>query len=180
MQAGGIVVMGVSGCGKSTLGRALAAQLDWRFVEGDDLHPPANIAKMAAGQPLDDADRRPFLEAVARALAAGADQGIVVSCSALKRRYRDLLCARGGNPVFVLPVLDRTALALRLAARHDHFMPAGLLDSQLASFEPPDADEAIIRVDGLLPAAAQVAAVLAALPAHGIPLTCNPLPRNPP
>jgi gluconokinase len=158
-----IVVMGVSGAGKTTLGRALAAALGSQFVEGDTLHPPANVAKMAAGVPLDDADRRPFLESVAAALAAGRERGIVVTCSALKRRYRDLLRAAVPDAVFVLPTVERDALAARLATRHNHYMPASLLDSQLATLEPPTADERAIIVDGGEPTQSQVARVRALL-----------------
>jgi gluconokinase len=158
-----IVVMGVSGAGKSTLGSALGDALGYRFVEGDALHPPANVAKMAAGIPLDDADRQSFLGNVAAALATHRDEGVVASCSALKRAYRDLLRRSAGPIVFVLPMLDRAALARRLSGRAGHFMPAALLDSQLATLEPPAADEDAIMVDGTLPIEAQVAAVLAAL-----------------
>ena len=158
--------MGVSGCGKSTLGHALARALDWQFVEGDTLHPPANIERMAAGVALDDDARRPFLERVASTLAEARDRGVVVSCSALKRSYRDLLRARAGAIRFVLPVLSHDALAARLAERRDHFMPAALLDSQLATLEQPDADEDAIIVDGTASTDTQVAAVLAALHAE--------------
>lgn len=163
--------MGVSGCGKSTLGRALAAALGWRFVEGDTLHPEANVAKMAAGRALDDADRQPFLERVAATLHAGGPEGIVVSCSALKRRYRDLIRAGAGDVCFVLPELDRARVAGRLALRRGHFMPAALLDSQFADFEPPDPDEHAIRVDGAAGTDTQVTAVLGALRAE------TPVPR---
>jgi carbohydrate kinase (thermoresistant glucokinase family) len=166
-MARALVVMGVSGSGKSTLGRALAARLGWPFIEGDTLHPPANVAKMAAGKPLDDADRRPFLEAVAQAIVAARSRapaaGVIVSCSALKRSYRDLIRARAGAVTFVWPAMSRMQLAARLALRQDHFMPATLLDSQLADLEPPGADELLIRIDGDASTEAQVAAVLAAL-----------------
>lgn len=157
-----IVVMGVTGSGKSTLGQALAHALGWPFVEGDTLHPPANIAKMAAGVPLDDAERIPFLENVARTIATRSTS-LVVSCSALKRAYRDLL--RGADPqlLFVLPMLSRDALQLRLQRRSNHFMPAALLDSQLADLEPPQADERIIQIDGSTPPDQQVAATVAAI-----------------
>jgi gluconokinase len=158
-----IVVMGVSGCGKSTLGRALAAELGSRFIEGDALHPPANVAKMAAGIPLDDDDRRPFLEAVAAVLVAERHNGVVAACSALKRSYRDLIRARAGKVTFVLPLLARDELLARLTQRRDHYMPAALLDSQLATLERPGLGEWAIFVDGATTTTAQVAQVLAAL-----------------
>ncbi|MEY4762214.1 MAG: hypothetical protein RLZZ200_2070 [Pseudomonadota bacterium] len=157
-----IVVMGVSGCGKTTLARALSERLGTAFVEGDLLHPPANVAKMTAGIPLDDEDRQPFLEAVGDALQAGGP-GSVAACSALKRRYRDLLRSRAGAIRFVLPLMDRAALAARMASRQDHFMPASLLDSQLATLEIPTPEEQAICIDGSLPPTDQVEAVLAAL-----------------
>lgn len=137
-----VVVMGVSGCGKTTVGMALAQRLGARFVEGDRLHPQANVAKMAAGIPLDDADRWPWLDAVAAALAS--DSPVVASCSALKRVYRDRL--RGGlnTPLHFLHLAgDRAILAQRMGDRPGHYMPVSLLDSQLATLEPPAADEAL-------------------------------------
>jgi gluconokinase len=174
-MSGAVVVMGVSGCGKSTLGRALAEALHWRYIEGDSLHPPANIAKMAAGMPLDDADRWPFLGNVAQALIAERAHGVVVSCSALKRSYRDFLRERGGEATFLLPVLDRERLMARLTQRPHHFMPASLLESQLSTLEHPTPDESAIVVDGAADTAAQVAQAIAALrsrnsaPVHKIP-----------
>ncbi len=155
--------MGVSGCGKSTLGSALAEILGWRFVEGDDLHPPGNIAKMAAGIPLEDEDRWPFLENVALAISEAGDHGIVAACSALKRRYRDLIRARSGEVMFVLPMLDRERLVARLALRRGHFMPPALLDSQLAELEALDPDERGVLVDAADPLLAQITRVTAAL-----------------
>ncbi len=155
-----IVVMGVSGCGKTTLARMLADRLGLRFIEGDDCHPPANVAKMRAGIPLDDADRQPFLDAVARALAA-APGGAVASCSALRRAYRDRIRAIVPDVRFVLPVLDGAALHERLAARAGHFMPPSLLASQLATLEPPQADEDALVLDGARPAAVQADEALA-------------------
>jgi gluconokinase len=164
-----LVVMGVSGSGKSTLGRALGQHLGWRFVEGDTLHPPANIAKMAAGLPLDDADRRPFLDAVAQVIVDAQGTGIVVSCSALKRSYRDLIRARAGAVRFVLPEMSREQLAARLLQRRAHFMPVSLLDSQLATLEAPEPGEQAIRVDGAASTEVQVAQVLAAITARDVP-----------
>lgn len=157
-----LVVMGPSGCGKSTLARALATQLGRRFIEADDLHPAANVAKMAAGQPLDDADRAPWLARVADEIARAGDGGAVVSCSALKRAYRDRLRAAGPALRFVLPDVDPGALARRVAARAAaHFMPASLVASQLATLEPAGAGEDLLQVDGMAPTADQVEAVLA-------------------
>ncbi len=130
--------MGVSGSGKTTVGAALADALGLPFVDGDALHPAANVEKMAAGIPLDDADRAPWLDAVGRALAAGP---VVVACSALKRVYRDRL--RAAAPALQLVFLDgiHELLASRMAARPGHFMPTTLLDSQLATLEQPGSDE---------------------------------------
>jgi gluconokinase len=160
-----IIVMGVSGAGKTTLGQALAARLRHRFIEGDALHPPANVAKMSAGSPLDDEDRWPWLRACAAELAEAARQGGgVLACSALKRRYRDLLRERVGAPVlFVLPELPVADLRRRLGERRGHYMPPGLLDSQLAALEPPDADEPVVSSDATRPVAAQLAALLGRL-----------------
>ena len=155
--------MGVSGCGKSTLGRELATALDVPFVEGDTLHPQANVAKMRRGIPLDDRDREPFLARVADALVAARPRGAVVSCSALKRSYRDLIRTRAGAVVFVWPRLERAELAARLEQRRDHYMPVSLLDSQLAALEPPAEDEQAIVLDGAEPTAAQAAHALAVL-----------------
>ncbi|TKD51190.1 gluconokinase [Sphingomonas baiyangensis] len=160
-MSGRIVVMGVSGCGKSTLAQGLADALGWTFIEGDLLHPPENVARMAAGIALDDAARHPFLCNVADALRA-APAGAVAACSALKRSYRDLVRARAGEVVFVLPTVTRQTLAARMEQRSDHFMPASLLNSQLATLELPGSDEDAVTVDGDLSVAAQVAAVLRA------------------
>ena len=157
-----IVVMGVTGSGKSTLGQVLGAALGWPFVEGDTLHPPANIAKMAAGLPLSDADRMPFLDNVAHAIATRRTN-LVISCSALKRSYRDVLRRADPQLLFVLPGLSREQLQGRLQGRSRHFMPPALLDSQLADLEPPQADERILRIDGSTAPDQQVAVTLAAL-----------------
>lgn len=142
-----LVVMGVSGTGKSTIGRGLAETLGLPFVEGDDLHPHANIVKMAAGIPLTDADRAPWLDRVAAELV----RPVVVTCSALKRRYRDRL--RLAAPDLVLVYLHGTPelLAARMARRDGHFMPPSLLESQLATLEEPSADEQAIAMDVALP-----------------------------
>jgi len=154
-----LVIMGVSGSGKSTLGQALADALGWRFIEGDTLHPPSNIAKMAAGTPLTDADRQPFLENVARSIVV-LPEGVVVSCSALKRAYRDLIRSIAGDVTFVLPMLTREQLQFRMAQRANHFMPAALLESQLQTLELPGADEDAVQIDGTLSVEAQVNRVL--------------------
>ncbi len=157
--------MGVSGCGKSTLGRALAARLGVNFVEGDALHSERNVAKMAAGTPLTDADRHGWLQAVAEQLnnPTAAAQGVVASCSALKRRYRDLLRAGAPDLRFVFLHGDPALLATRLAARSGHYMPASLLQSQLDTLEPPAADEATVALDIALPPATLVDAAVQGL-----------------
>ncbi|CAB4636996.1 unannotated protein [freshwater metagenome] len=142
-----IVVMGVSGCGKSSVGIALAEALGARFIDGDDLHPEANKAKMGAGIPLDDSDRWPWLDLVGQELAEGS--ATVIACSALKRAYRDRIRAAAPNTFFVHLDGSREILAQRLGARTGHFMPATLLDSQLGILEPLETDEpgAVIDID---------------------------------
>jgi carbohydrate kinase (thermoresistant glucokinase family) len=142
-----IVVMGPSGSGKSSVGRALAQHLGLPFADADDLHPAANLAKMASGRPLDDDDRWPWLGLVGDALAAASRTGLVMACSALRRAYRDAIRAEAPGTVFVELHGTRELLAERMASRGDHFMPAALLDSQLASLEPLGADETGVRVD---------------------------------
>jgi len=141
--------MGVSGCGKSTAAALLAGRLGWPFEEGDALHPQANIEKMRAGIALTDADRLPWLERVASWIEARLDAGGegIITCSALRRSYRDLLDRRGSGVVFVYLAGDKETIAARLAARGGHFMPPGLLDSQFAALEEPQPDEPVIRVD---------------------------------
>ncbi|MCE5291772.1 MAG: gluconokinase [Nocardiaceae bacterium] len=145
-MASQIVVMGVSGSGKSAVGAALAQRLRVPFEDADDLHPAANIAKMSAGHPLDDDDRRPWLEKVGQWLADHPDGG-VMSCSALKRKYRDQL--RRHCPGLEILHLSGTQeiIAARQASRPGHFMPASLLASQFATLEPLDADERGVVVD---------------------------------
>jgi gluconokinase len=152
-----VIVMGVAGAGKTTVGRALAAALGWPFVDADDLHPAANVDRMRRGQPLDDADRAPWLQAVASTIRTMKDG--VVACSALKRAYRDALRVRD-DVRFVYLVVDRAVLERRLAARRGHYMPPSLLPSQLATLEPPD--DAIV-VDGDAPVDRLVDEIRAAL-----------------
>jgi carbohydrate kinase (thermoresistant glucokinase family) len=140
-----IVVMGVAGCGKTAVGTLLAAELGYRFVDADDLHPAANVSKMASGIPLDDDDRWPWLDAVGRTLAESP--GIVIACSALKRSYRDRLRAAADDLAFVHLSGSRELLEQRIGSRTDHFMPTSLLDSQLGTLEPLEADERGIEVD---------------------------------
>lgn len=158
-----IVVMGVSGSGKSTVGAALARHFGVAFRDADEFHPAANVAKMSAGTPLTDEDRWPWLDAIGAALAqAGREgRGIVVGCSALKRIYRDRLRAAARRPlVFVHLTGSRVTLAKRMQTRKGHFMPASLLDSQLATLEPPGPDEGAITVSVEQPVAKVVDAVL--------------------
>ena len=162
-----LVAMGVSGAGKTTLGELLAKRLGWPFKEGDELHPPANIAKMKSGQPLNDADRAPWLEAIGawidRWLAAG--QSGVISCSALKRAYRDSIDAGRPQVRFVFIDLDEATIAERLKRRKGHYWPPELLHSQFEALEPPTPDEPVIRVDGHTSREEQVEKVAAALAA---------------
>jgi gluconokinase len=152
------VVMGVSGCGKSMVGEAIATALDMPFVEGDTLHPAANVAKMAAGTPLTDDDRFPWLDKIGAEIADAGPEGLVVSCSSLKTIYRDRL--RGfaeGRVVFVFLCGSEAVLAGRMAARRGHFMPASLLKSQLATLEDPSGEPGVITID-VSPAPEQVIA----------------------
>ena len=141
-----IVIMGVSGCGKSSVGAALSGALGIPYRDGDDLHPPANVAKMRAGEALTDADRWPWLDRVAGELARLAP--VIVGCSALRRSYRDRIRAGAGGPVcFVHLAGSREVISARMAARSGHFMPTSLLDSQFATLEPPGPDEAATTID---------------------------------
>lgn len=160
-----VVVMGVSGTGKTTIGRLVAEALDVPFVEGDDLHPPANVEKMAAGVPLSDADRGPWLRLVAAAMTehAEAGRGTVVACSALRRAYRDVLRGAQGRVRFVHLAVPDEELGRRMAGRRGHFMPASLLESQLATLEPLGADEDGLRLPVHRDPAQTAAAVVEAL-----------------
>ena len=139
--------MGVAGCGKSAVGAALAARLGATYLDGDDLHPQANIDKMSRGEALTDEDRWPWLTLVGQKLAA-PDGILILGCSALKRRYRDHIRKEAGAPVlFVHLAGSRKLIATRMATRAGHFMPASLIDSQFAALEPPGPDENAVTVD---------------------------------
>ncbi len=159
------VIMGVSGSGKSTVAIPLARRLGWDFQEGDALHPAANIAKMSAGIALDDADRAPWLAAIAAWIDAQAAAGKpgVVTCSALKRAYRDILTT--GRPQVRIVYLrgSQSLIAARLAARTGHFMPPSLLDSQFAALQEPTPAEGAIVIDIDQPVTAQVDDIVRAL-----------------
>nr|WP_233507135.1 gluconokinase [Jiangella anatolica] len=147
-----LVVMGVSGSGKTTVATRLADRLGRPFAEADDMHPAANVAKMAAGTPLTDEDRAPWLATVRDWLTAEAERGrsAVVTCSALRRRYRDVLRGAAGGVTFVFLDGDPELLAERMRRRKGHFMPPSLLESQLDTLEPlePDEDGVRVLVDG--------------------------------
>jgi gluconokinase len=149
MKPAVIVVMGVSGSGKSTFGRALADALGWDFLEGDDMHPPPNIEKMRAGIALDDDDRRPWLDHIAAWIGSEESRGRhgVVTCSALKRAYRDRLRQSGTAVRFVYLRVEHSELEQRMRQR-SHFMPAALLDSLLQALEEPFPDEASLTLPG--------------------------------
>lgn len=144
-----LVVMGVAGCGKTTVGQAVAARMGWEFQEGDALHPAENVAKMAGGTPLTDEDRWPWLRRIAGVIDGwrAAGQSGVVTCSALKPDYRDILI--GDRPDVRLVYLrgDKALIAARMAARKGHFMPTALLDSQFATLHEPEQGERPIIID---------------------------------
>jgi gluconokinase len=144
-----LVIMGVSGSGKSTIAGLLSERLGWPFEEGDSLHPAANVQKMAAGIPLTDDDRWPWLAKIADWIDTRLDAGEngIVTCSALKRTYRSVLNRRGHGVEFVYLAADRSELLERVTHRPAHFMPASLLDSQLETFEVPGPGEPAIQVD---------------------------------
>ena len=154
--------MGVSGTGKTTVASKLAGRLGWPFEEGDSLHPQANVEKMKAGHPLTDKDRAPWLDAIAAWIDARLDahENGVITSSALKRRYREMLNRRAGEVVFVFLSGTRETIAQRLARRRDHFMPAALLESQFHDLEPPAPDEPALTLDADAPADVIVAEVI--------------------
>jgi gluconokinase len=143
-----VVVMGVSGSGKSTVGADLAVRLHGAYQEGDSLHPAANVDKMSHGIPLTDADRRPWLHAIAAVIDGwlARHEAGVVTCSALKRAYRDILIGKRDGVTLVYLEGSHELIGQRMAARHGHFMPTALLDSQFATLEPPHPDEPHITV----------------------------------
>jgi gluconokinase len=144
-----LIVMGVSGCGKSTLAANAAEALGWPLVEGDSLHPPANIAKMSAGVPLNDDDREPWLRDIARIITAWLDTGGhgVVTCSSLKRHYRETISAGHPSVCFLYAKGSFDQIAPRLGRRTGHFMPTSMLESQFAALEEPGDDEIVLEVD---------------------------------
>ena len=148
-----LVVMGVTGSGKTTVAAILARRLGWPFEEGDALHPQANIQKMMEGRPLNDDDRAPWLEAIAAWVHARLDAGedAIITCSALKRRYRDVIDSRRRGVAFILLAGPKETIASRLAGRRGHFMPPSLLDSQLADLEAPTPDEPVLTFDVAAP-----------------------------
>ena len=158
-----LVIMGVSGSGKSTVAALLAGQLGWDLAEGDDMHSDENVAKMHAGHPLTDEDRWPWLETVASWISEHTMAGVpgIITCSALKRIYRDVL--RGNHVTFVHLVGSKDQIGRRMIARTGHYMPAGLLDSQIATLEPPGPDENVLEVDVGAKPAAEAAEIIAKL-----------------
>ncbi|MEM1160639.1 MAG: gluconokinase [Pseudomonadota bacterium] len=148
-----LIVMGVTGCGKSTIGAALAEALDAPFLDGDDYHPPANVAKMSAGQPLTDSDRWPWLDRLGEVLEETVENAgrAVMACSALRRAYRDRLSAAcAAPPTFLHLSGSRDLIHRRLTVRSDHFMPPALLESQFSTLEPisPDESALVLPIDG--------------------------------
>ena len=142
-----VVVMGVTGAGKSEIGRRLATRLGVEYVDGDDLHPEANVAAMRAGRALTDEQRRPWLRLVGAWLANHDERGGVASCSALRRSHRDLLTAAAPRTTFLHLTGDPQLLRERISGRRGHFMPVSLLESQLATLEPPADDERHVTLD---------------------------------
>ena len=159
MHSFSVVVMGVAGCGKSSLARDLAAQLGWPMIEGDDFHGPENKALMAAGTPLTDANRAGWLDTLALELARCSD-GVVLSCSALKQRYRDRLRAASAGLRFVYLELSPEAALVRVSGRGGHFFPGGLVTSQFEALEPPVGERRVLSLDATLSSDALLEATL--------------------
>jgi beta-N-acetylhexosaminidase len=168
-----VVVMGVSGCGKTTIGDLVARELGVPFLDGDSLHPVENVAKMAAGTPLTDEDRWPWLATVGARLANAGDGGMVLACSALRRSYRDAIRAQAPDTIFLHLHGSKEVLRARTEGRTGHFMPPALLESQLATLEPLEADEAGIVVDIAAPVDEVVALALANIAALGTSTRCR-------
>ncbi len=168
-----LVVMGTAGAGKTLIGTTLAAALAVPCIEGDAFHPPANVAKMASGTPLTDEDRWGWLQTLADRLreARTAGSSVVLTCSALRRRYRDLLRSGDDSVRFIFLAAPPALLQARVAARAGHFMPASLIDSQLATLEPPDADEQAWTIDANATPEAIVTDILARLAGPASPVT---------
>jgi carbohydrate kinase (thermoresistant glucokinase family) len=167
MSAPRLIVMGVSGCGKSTVGSMLGIRTGIPFVEGDTLHPPRNVALMAAGTPLTDEDRASWLDDIASRFGAlEADTGLIVSCSALKRIYRDRLRAACPDLRFIHLHGDKALLEQRLQYRTGHYMPPSLLTSQLQTLEPPSSDEPAITLNIAIPTEQLVAQLEQQLQLH--------------
>ena len=166
---GALVVTGVSGSGKTTLAQRLAERLGCDFKEGDELHPPANVAKMSSGQSLNDTDRSPWLAAIGDWIDGWARAGRcgVITCSALKRAYRDELAQGRPNVIFVFMDLDQATIAERLKHRAGHFWPPGLLASQFADLQRPGPDEHVVDVVGTKSLDEQIEQVVQALAASG-------------
>lgn len=168
-----VVLMGVSGSGKTTVAERLAKQLGWQFIEGDKLHPPANVEKMRQGIPLTDADRAPWLDRIGEELRswAATGQSGVLTCSALKRAYRDRIRSARPDVRFVYLKGSEALIRSRVAARHHEYMPASLLRSQFDVLEAPSPDEPVVTIDAGGSPDAQVAAIIAAL---DIPVSQRP------
>ena len=160
-----LVVMGVSGSGKTTVAELLARQLGWPFMEGDRLHPPANVEKMRQGTPLTDADRTPWLDQIGEELKswAAAGKSGVLTCSALKRAYRDRIRSARPDVRFIYIKGSEALIEARVAARHHEYMPASLLRSQFDTLQEPTPDEQVVTVDAGGSADEEVAAVIATL-----------------
>lgn len=164
-----LVVMGVAGCGKSYIGAAIAERSGGRLIEGDAFHPAANIAKMSAGIPLDDDDRAGWLVSLGEELSATIKAGVrpILTCSALKRRYRETLRAAVPELGFVFLELSPEEATRRVNARPGHFMPASLIESQFATLEPPHGEHLTLALDATLPPQALADRVDAWLISHG-------------